>query len=210
MLLLRAIAAWDRQRARGFLRRRSQIEAREPCSPHVRLASVSLGTGGRLELGAGFATERRAGANVIRVGAGARVSLGDRVWLRTDYGTNYLTAFDGASIAVGPDGLINGAMIHAKSAITIGSDFRMGFGARVLDADLHDLDADTRERIAPVRIGDRVWLASDAVVLRGVTIGDDVVVAAGAIVTRDLPSRCVAAGAPAAPIRSIGSRVGCR
>ena len=61
----------------------------------------------------------------------------------------------------------------------------------------------------PVEIGDRVWIGADVLVLRGVRIGDDVVVAAGAIVTRDLPSRCLAMGSPAKPVRDIAPRTGC-
>jgi len=210
MLALRAIAAWDRLRARQLLRHTPEIQASPPVSPHVRLAELALAPGARLELGSGFVTERRARANVIRVGAGGQLALGERAWLRTEYGTNYLTVFERASLRIGSDALINGAMLHAKVGIEIGDDFRMGFGARVLDADLHDLDSATPERCAPVTIGHRVWIACDAVVLRGVTIGDDVVVAAGAVVTEDIPDRCIAAGVPARPVRSIGSRAGCR
>lgn len=56
---------------------------------------------------------------------------------------------------------------------------------------------------APVRIGDRVFLGANAVVLMGVTIGDEAVVAAGAVVTRDVPPRTIVAGVPAAPIGKV-------
>jgi acetyltransferase-like isoleucine patch superfamily enzyme len=56
---------------------------------------------------------------------------------------------------------------------------------------------------APVRIGDRVFLGANAVVLMGVTIGDEAVVAAGAVVTKDVPPRTVVAGVPAAPVAEV-------
>ena len=106
------------------------------------------------------------------------MTLGDEVWLRTEHGENRLTAFPGARIEVGDRALLNGTMLHAKASIRIGSDSMLGFGSRIFDADLHPLDLETPERIEEVVIGERVWIASDVTVMRGVQIGDDVVVGA--------------------------------
>ena len=70
----------------------------------------------------------------------------------------------------------------------------------------HPLDpAIRRSQIttAPIRIGRGLWIAAGAMVLQGVTVGDDAVVAAGAIVTRDVPPRTLVAGVPARVIRSL-------
>lgn len=56
---------------------------------------------------------------------------------------------------------------------------------------------------APVVINDDVWIGANAVILSGVTIGSHSVVAAGAVVTKDVPSRCVVAGVPAKIIKRI-------
>ncbi|TDC64632.1 acyltransferase [Micromonospora sp. KC207] len=56
---------------------------------------------------------------------------------------------------------------------------------------------------APVRIGDRVFIGANATVMMGVTIGDSAVVAAGAVVTRDVPARTVVAGVPARPVARV-------
>ena len=55
---------------------------------------------------------------------------------------------------------------------------------------------------APIVIGDHVWIGTNAIVLKGVTIGDGAVIAAGAVVTRDVPAHSLAAGVPARVIRS--------
>ena len=60
--------------------------------------------------------------------------------------------------------------------------------------------------MAEVRIGRNAWLGSNVMVLRGVTIGDDTVVGAGSVVTRDLPSGVVAFGNPARIHRSLATR----
>ena len=55
-------------------------------------------------------------------------------------------------------------------------------------------------------VGDNVWLGAGVIVCPGVTIGDDTVVGAGAVVTRDLPAGVVAMGVPARVLREIGER----
>ena len=55
----------------------------------------------------------------------------------------------------------------------------------------------------PIAIGDNVWLSGGVIVCPGVTIGEDTVVGAGAVVTRDLPAGVVAAGVPARVIREL-------
>jgi len=59
-------------------------------------------------------------------------------------------------------------------------------------------------RTAPVTIGRNVWIGRGAVLLPGVTIGDHAVVAAGAIVTKDVPAAAVVAGNPARVVRDLG------
>jgi acetyltransferase-like isoleucine patch superfamily enzyme len=208
--VLRGIQAVDRVRFAAFrLRHGHALRAEDGVSANLRFATLRLQPGSELRVARGFATERQPG-NLIRLGIGARVRIGPGVWLRTEHGENRICAFPGASIEIGADTLLNGAMLHAKREIRIGRDGRIGFGARLLDADFHDLDRETAERCAPILVGERVWIGANALVLRGVSIGDDVVVAAGSVVTRDVPPRCLVAGNPARPVRTIASREGCR
>ena len=57
---------------------------------------------------------------------------------------------------------------------------------------------------APIRIGKNVWIGANAVVLPGVTVGDNAVIAAGAVVSRDVPANAVVGGVPARLLRMIG------
>lgn len=209
-LALRLIYQVDRLRfARFRWRWRHALRVAGPVSPNLRLSRLRIEDGGRLELEPGVVTERQPG-NRIWIHSGGSLRLGRNTWLRTEYGENAITVYPDARIVIGRDSLLNGAMLTAKREIEIGAEARLAFGVRVLDADLHDLDRETPERIDPIRIGDRVWLGADCLVLRGVTIGDDVVVAAGSIVTRDIPARTLALGAPARPVRELAPRTGCR
>ena len=69
----------------------------------------------------------------------------------------------------------------------------------------HDLDPEKRQQLhpAPIRIGKRVWIGANATVLPGVTIGDNAVVAAGAVVTKDVPADTIVGGVPAKQISTI-------
>ncbi len=56
---------------------------------------------------------------------------------------------------------------------------------------------------APVEIGNGVWVGAHATILSGVTIGDNAVIAAGAVVTKDVPANAVVGGVPAQTIKQI-------
>ncbi|HEX3295900.1 MAG TPA: sugar O-acetyltransferase [Nocardioides sp.] len=90
--------------------------------------------------------------------------------------------------------------------ITIGDDTRIGPGVQLLTP-THPLAAGPRregwESARPITIGRNVWLGGAVVVCPGVTIGDDTVVGAGSVVTRDLPAQVLALGNPARVVRSI-------
>jgi acetyltransferase-like isoleucine patch superfamily enzyme len=71
----------------------------------------------------------------------------------------------------------------------------------IMDTDQHELPGRGIE-VAPVHIGDRVWIGARAIVLKGVHIGHDSVVAAGAVVTRDVEPHAIVAGVPARVIQT--------
>lgn len=92
--------------------------------------------------------------------------------------------------------------------VTIGSHVNLAQGITITA--LNHNFSDTQKRIdeqgvntTPVNIGNDIWIGANAVVLPGVTIGDHSVVAAGAVVTKDVPSHSLVAGVPAKIIRQI-------
>jgi maltose O-acetyltransferase len=91
--------------------------------------------------------------------------------------------------------------------ITIGDDTQIGPGVQLLTP-THPLEPGPRrdrwESAEPISIGANVWLGGSVVVCPGVTIGDDTVVGAGAVVTRDLPAGVLAVGTPARVVRPLG------
>ncbi|HOT35394.1 MAG TPA: DapH/DapD/GlmU-related protein [Candidatus Latescibacteria bacterium] len=96
-----------------------------------------------------------------------------------------------------------GCYIQAANGIYIGDNTNIGPGVGLISAN-HDPTDNTRHLPGPpIRIGRDCWIGMNAVILPGVTLGDGVVVGAGAVVTHDFPDRVVIAGNPARVIREI-------
>lgn len=74
----------------------------------------------------------------------------------------------------------------------------------------HPLDAETRnkglEYAKPIKVGNNVWFGGNVVVLSGVTIGDNCVIGAGSVVTKDIPANSLAIGNPCKPVRNIENK----
>lgn len=114
----------------------------------------------------------------------------------------------GSQITLGDEVFINYNCVFLDCAeITIGAQTKLGPAVQLYTA-THPIDAAARvagpELARPIRIGQRVWIGGGAIVLPGVTIGDETVVGAGSVVTRSLPSQVVAAGNPCRVLRPIG------
>jgi acetyltransferase-like isoleucine patch superfamily enzyme len=91
--------------------------------------------------------------------------------------------------------------IDARGGIRIGRDVNISSNARLQTAKHLIDDPDFMDEYSPIAIGDRAWIAEAAIVLGGVTIGEGAVVAAGAVVTKDVKSFSVVGGVPAQLIR---------
>ncbi len=101
----------------------------------------------------------------------------------------------------------NNVVMIAMKSILIGDDCLIGDLVTIYDCDFHEIDPANRNRsagqILPVNIGNNVWLGSRSMILKGVSLGDNTIVAAGSVVTKSFPSNVVVAGVPAAIVKRI-------
>lgn len=111
----------------------------------------------------------------------------------------------GKNIRLGKNVFINsGCCFQDQGGITIGDGSLIGHQA-VLATLNHDFSPAKRGDTipAPIVIGKKVWLGARVTVLQGVTIGDNAIVAAGSVVTKDVPPNTIVAGVPARIVRTI-------
>lgn len=105
-------------------------------------------------------------------------------------------------IRIGSGVFINCAIVYSELAITIGDDVALANEAYVMDTPSHGMEGRDPEP-KPVAIGNGTWVGARAIVLPGVSIGSRVVVAAGAVVTKDVPDEVVVGGNPARVLREL-------
>lgn len=129
-------------------------------------------------------------------------NVGENVWIEPDFRCEF-----GKNITICDNVYINfGCIILDCSEVTIGSHTLLGPNIGLYAAN-HSTDA--TERInggcygKPIHIGNNVWLGGDVKVLQGVTIGDNTIIGAGSIVTKDIPDNVIAVGNPCKVIRKI-------
>ena len=129
-------------------------------------------------------------------------STGENVWLEPPFHCDY-----GWNIEVGENFFANyGLTILDVGKVTIGKNAQIAPNVSIYTAG-HPIHPDSRnsgyEYGLPITIGDNVWIGGNAVILPGVVIGDNAVIGAGSVVTKNIPSNCIAVGNPCRVIRKI-------
>lgn len=149
------------------------------------------------EINGAYRTDEELRALMSRL-VGYRVDDGFRLFppVYTDFGKN---------IKIGKDVFVNsGCCFQDQGGVTLGDGCLVGHNVVFATLD-HDKRPGRRGDMtaAPIVVGKDVWIGAHATILKGVTIGDGAIVAAGAVVTRDVPPNTIAAGVPARVVKTI-------
>ena len=129
-------------------------------------------------------------------------SIGERFHINQPFRCDY-----GCNVFIGDDFFANfNLTILDEARVTIGDHCFIGPNVSMYTA-CHPLDANERNTLIeceePITIGNNVWIGGGATILPGVTICDNVVIGAGSVVTKDVPSDCVVGGNPARVIKKL-------
>ena len=100
--------------------------------------------------------------------------------------------------------ICSGVRIGSADEIRIGDNSMIASGVYITDSDWHDIyNRISIGKTAPVRIENNVWIGDSAIVCKGVTIGENSIIGAGAVVVDSVPANCVAAGNPAKVVKKL-------
>lgn len=156
----------------------------------------------------------------IYVKNGGTISLGEKVRINSSKEANCiggdtctnLVVKKGATLSIGDFCGISNSTIVCWNNITIGTNVLIGGGCKIWDTDFHSLEAeeriddDTTVKTAPIHIDDRAFIGGGSIILKGVSIGNSSIVAAGSVVTKSIPPFEIWGGNPARFIRKIEER----
>lgn len=158
------------------------------------------------------------GKPIITMALNSEITIGDSVVLcsnakNTDLGTNHpvilRTLSKNASLRIGSDTGISGATICAATSVSIGKGCLIGANVTIMDTDFHPIYSLTRRYdktnivTSKVEIKDNVFIGYNAIILKGVTIGKNSVVAAGSVVVNSIPENVIVGGNPARIIKKL-------
>ena len=144
------------------------------------------------------------------------IEIGENCWLVSSweghpYKTGIFSYLKESEIKIGKNTGLSGAVIFCRDRVLIGDYCWLSPGVIIIDNNSHavSIDHTIREKgeikSAPVILGDNVWLGMRSIIFKGVTIGDNSIIAAGSIVTKDIPANCLAGGIPAKVIKELDS-----
>lgn len=170
-------------------------------------------------VGASYGNLRVDGRLVVRASGRNAIHLGNNVTIRSRFTSNLvgltgptvLQCYRTGHITIGDDTGFSAAVFSSRSSIQVGHRVNIGGNVRIFDHDFHARDWQERHAggqgtTAPVIIGDDVFIGTNAIILKGVNIGDRSVIGAGSVVTlKNIPPDSLVAGNPACILREVSS-----
>lgn len=159
------------------------------------------------------------GIPVIFKKKGSKLNIGKNCTIKSSFLSNLVglsqrtiivTRTEEAEINIGNNVGISGATIYARKGISIGDNTLIGGNVKILDNDFHPIEVearnlDVKDKIAAreIKIGRDCFIGANSLILKGVEIGDGVVVGAGSVVTGKFQGNVIIAGNPARVIKEI-------
>ncbi len=112
-----------------------------------------------------------------------------------------ILVFENGTLELGSGFSNSNVKIRCKNNIKIGKNVAISHDVTIMDSDAHNISYEGYQMTKPIIIGDNVWIGSRALIMKGVSIGEGAIIAAGSVVTKDVPASSMVAGVPAKVIK---------
>lgn len=159
---------------------------------------------------------------VIHSFKGSAIHIGEHTAIFSSFSSNMLGLYQRTIIVARYGGVINigkhcgisGSTIYSWKSIEIGNYTRIGANCKIIDNDFHPIqlkyrhegqNKDYTER-APIIIGNDCFIGMNSIILKGTTLGNNVIVGAGSVVHGSFPDNCIIAGNPAKIVKKIDEK----
>jgi acetyltransferase-like isoleucine patch superfamily enzyme len=175
------------------------------CRLYFRFLGISLGEGSVFY-----------GIPFIYLHPQSKIMLGKSIKFRTARTSNLIgikqrsmisTILKSAEISIGDNCSFSAAVIASATSITIGNNVMMGANVLITDTDWHSMSANERQHgipeTKPIIISDNVFIGYSSTILKGVSIGNNSVIGANSVVTKNIPPNVIAAGNPCKVIKML-------
>lgn len=162
------------------------------------------------------------GWSIIHSFPDSQISIGGGSSLYSSFSSNMLGLYQriiivaryGGKIEIGENCGISGSTIYAYKSIKIGNNTRIGANCKIIDNDFHPIELEYRHkglneqytRREPIVIGNDCFIGMNSIILKGTTLGNNVIVGAGSVVHGSFPDNCIIAGNPAKIIRMFNGK----
>lgn len=161
------------------------------------------------------------GWSVIHSFKGCSINIGDKTALYSSFSSNMLGLYQrciivaryGGKIEIGEHCGISGSTIYSWESIKIGNYTRVGANCKIIDNDFHPIELEYRHKAlnneyaqrGPIVIGNDCFVGMNSIILKGTTLGNNVIVGAGSVVHGKFPDNVIIAGNPARIVKHLSS-----
>lgn len=156
------------------------------------------------------------GKTAISITSAGSLQIGDNFICRSGFGRHILGGeyssfnINSGGVIIGNNSGISATNINCNVSVIIGSHVLIGAGCLITDSNHHSInwrqrcfEGDSNVKSAPITICDYVFIGARSIILKGVTIGEKSIIAAGSVVVTDIPANCIAGGNPCKVIKFL-------
>lgn len=160
-------------------------------------AKININNGGQLHLNKSF-SQPEIGQGILKLLENATINVNNSFDI---YSGHEIAVMPGATLNLGSGYMNFNAKIRCHQEITIGENVALSENLTIWDSDGHEVVESENPKTQAIKIGNHVWIGVNVTILKGVTIGDGAIIAASAVVNKDIPAACLAGGVPAKVIK---------